>query len=917
MGSLDNIFANSADNPNIVKKTVDTTTKSGGTLDNIFANSSPVNNNWQQDNTITTPKSNYSKTAENLVMPLQKISTDVVIPIVKKVANKIGDWFTSFQKQSDEGSFLLRQTMGTDFLKNKQLLVNPQTGQKEYMTPALQSYYSATTPEEKQKIINEDAGNVPIMKFLNSDTGKKITSTIANTTSNVPLKVIAGIKALGDDTYDEAYSALLKKEKDPNNTQFEKIMYGVQDSGGQSAIGALLSVGVSLLTRNPVAGRAFGGAYFSAISAESQRQDKGKVYSLTNIGIDTVGDSVIGGYAESMLKSMVKDDVKKSVRNFLAQTGKGFLVEGTTEPAQTFLKYANDYKDAKTEEDKKKIVADVTNYVKNGGMVQEFLVGGIAGAGITGLSTGAGYLGNNKVEAEIDPSLVKSREDIAKTEKEVQKDLNNTTLASQLATDKENLRDYETTVKQRPVYISDNNQENPLATVETVKYPDGKFAYSFSIDTNINAVQSDFSSSELFNSQEEAVKAGKKAISDYVNTEIKSTDNVEEQAKLNEIKSDLNTKGLSQAEVIKNGLNSIIKNRKDNGNYNMVEGGAKGDSLKFSAWNRAISGETTETEKYNAKKFLDSAYVGKSVIVDGNKGEIISTPAFGKSKVQFEDGTTKTIEINKLKTSASKTEINTYLKEKAIKEASSYINTFGEKNVKTENTNVKSTENKKTEVKTTPNANENTNNEENKTVITNKTQKEVQKNPVKTEGEVKKSRAFERIRSRLSDEYADLEANYNKLNQDQDIKNALDFIEKNPIQARKIALGMMNAPEGITETAISIAVAEKALDDGDYGLQAQAERSRSLRQVRRGQEIGTERGRFNENSPHYFIQQVLAARTEKAVKDGFRFSNKSKSIKSRFMNEKIDTGVVSIKKIIKKKLSATDLAQKVIDDLTC
>ena len=35
---------------------------------------------------------------------------------------------------------------------------------------------------------------------------------MAEATSNIPLKAIASIKAIGDDTYDEAYSALMKKE---------------------------------------------------------------------------------------------------------------------------------------------------------------------------------------------------------------------------------------------------------------------------------------------------------------------------------------------------------------------------------------------------------------------------------------------------------------------------------------------------------------------------------------------------------------------------------------------------------------------------------------------------------------------------------------------------------------------------------
>ena len=81
----------------------------------------------------------------------------------------------------------------------------------------------------------------------------------------------------------------LKKSQDPNNSRFTRIMYGLQDSGIQSAIGALLSVGVSYLTRNPKAGQAVSLAYFAPISAESQRQDnaEGKLQVAVIFLIDT------------------------------------------------------------------------------------------------------------------------------------------------------------------------------------------------------------------------------------------------------------------------------------------------------------------------------------------------------------------------------------------------------------------------------------------------------------------------------------------------------------------------------------------------------------------------------------------------------------------------------------------------------
>ena len=188
--------------------------------------------------------------------------------------------------------------------------------------------------------------------------------------------------------------------------------------------------------------------------------------------------------------------------------------------------------------------------------------------------------------------------------------------------------------------------------------------------------------------------------------------------------------------------------------------------------------------------------------------------------------------------------------------------------------------------------------------------------PVQVKGAIKKSRAFERVSERLG-EYADFEANYNRLDLADDTAKAIEFVEKFPKEAKRIALGLQGAPVGVTETAISIALAEKAFENNDYQLQAKLERSRSLRQTRRGQEIVAERGRFNENSPHFFIQQVIAARLQRAGKTRFRFSSKKKKGSSDTVNAKLQEGTSDIKQKVKKRLSSVDLAQNIINNLTC
>lgn len=324
---------------------------------------------------------------ETSVSPVVTPKASIVTPQVEKSSivssvgsglGKILDWFGNNQKQADEANLKLKLLM---------------TQGKE----SLASFENAS-PKEKAKAIDRENQNIPLIKFLNSNTGKNITGFVARNSSNIPLKAYATIKALGDQTYDEAYKALEEKSKDPNNTFAEKIFYGVQDSGVQSALGVLLGLSLTAVTRGKVSPYVVTTPYFGAISAESQRQEKGRVDSLGNIAIDTVGDSVLSGFAESALKATLKEGAESTLKRILKESGKGFTVEGSTEVAQSFLKYANDYKNASDETAKQKVVQDLASYVKEGGMAQEFLIGGIAGGIITG---GASAIGGGKANPNI------------------------------------------------------------------------------------------------------------------------------------------------------------------------------------------------------------------------------------------------------------------------------------------------------------------------------------------------------------------------------------------------------------------------------------------------------------------------------------------------------------------------------------
>lgn len=332
-----------------------------------------------------------------------QVESPSVLSSVGTGLKKVLDWFGKNQKDADEAQFKLKELMTN-------VKTDPTTGKQVLGSDRLKAYETGT-PEEQAKILEEENQKIPFVKFLNSDSGKKITSFVARNSSNIPLKAYASIKALGDTTYDEAYSALEAKSKDPNNNMAEKIFYGVQDSGVQSLIGVLLGLSVSAVTRGRVSPTVATTPYFAAISAEDQRQEKGKVSSIGNIAIDTVGDSVLSGFAESALKSIVKEGGETALKRILKESGKGFTVEGSTEVSQSFLKYANDYKNAQTEEQKQAIVKQLADYVKNGGMAQEFLIGGVSGGIITG---GASAIGGGNTDPsmipKVDPEIDKPEE---------------------------------------------------------------------------------------------------------------------------------------------------------------------------------------------------------------------------------------------------------------------------------------------------------------------------------------------------------------------------------------------------------------------------------------------------------------------------------------------------------------------------
>jgi hypothetical protein len=147
----------------------------------------------------------------------------------------------------------------------------------------------------------------------------------------------------------------------------------------------------------------------------------------------------------------------------------------------------------------------------------------------------------------------------------------------------------------------------------------------------------------------------------------------------------------------------------------------------------------------------------------------------------------------------------------------------------------------------------------------------------------------------------------------EDAAKASEFVVQQPEIALRIAKGLELPPPDITETAISIAMAEKARQDGDYLLYTRLILSRTFRQTRRGQEIVAERGRTDENSSEFFIKKLLDERARVVTRGKKWLFDKETGIQSVIKKEVKEIKNTIDKRVMKKLQSA----QKLIDSLTC
>ena len=187
---------------------------------------------------------------------------------------------------------------------------------------------------------------------------------------------------------------------------------------------------------------------------------------------------------------------------------------------------------------------------------------------------------------------------------------------------------------------------------------------------------------------------------------------------------------------------------------------------------------------------------------------------------------------------------------------------------------------------------------------------------------VRSTKAESRVLERLRQEVPELGegVTYTVQSLKENTAKAVQLVEDDKTKAYRIAMGAEAAPEGQTQTAVSIALAEKALEDGNLELYGQLTRQRTLEQTRRGQEIVAEKGSVTDNSTSRYVKELVRQRLAK-YDAGYLRGLSEKMLRKTKGSKAIATIDEEVSKI-KQRIKSTkeldlDEAQKFLDSLAC
>ena len=380
---------------------------------------------------------------------------------------------------------------------------------------------NATIPKDKPSIVSKFVSD-KTKQLFNTPVGKELQLKVVETTENKPIQLLSllgsvpGLELRTDtkpgDTYKEILNKWVEAGTDPNSPTWKKFLYQTQSSLGQTGIGVLLNISANSIA--PGSGTALSSAYWAALSGGSQIQSRGKVYSLSNIGIDVALDSWLGNNIEGIFKKGSKDFLIKT----MAKSGFG---EGGTEVSQSLLKYMNDYLSAPNTEVQQNVIKQATKYVTSGDMFMEFASSFVSG----GLLAGGGQQASKTQTGSVGDKATLEEFNLLNEQATLPENQNKPDIIQKL-TDTKNLLDNKfTSAKESVVSSSLEGSDQPLIDINVADMGDGKWVVEYNANTSDKGLSSDYISNGTFNTKEEAINKAKEDISKWVNENLDTVSN--------------------------------------------------------------------------------------------------------------------------------------------------------------------------------------------------------------------------------------------------------------------------------------------------------------------------------------------------------------------------------------------------------
>ncbi|MBP9786076.1 MAG: hypothetical protein KBC72_00590 [Acinetobacter sp.] len=347
---------------------------------------------------------------------------------------------------------------------------------------------------------------------------------------------------------------------------------------------------------------------------------------------------------------------------------------------------------------------------------------------------------------------------------------------------------------------------------------------------------------------------------------------------------------------------------------------SKALGYQMSAIQRGIERKPTGKEVQNARKYLESNHVGKIVQVEGMPA-MVEKMSFGKTGVRFPNGEFKYVGKDKISSNPiSHESVLDHLEKEAKEQLQSRADSYGIKETQPNTVSLKPNsvkvpqENVKVEAPTVA-----------KTETVRQPVQEAPKvqEPVKAkinpETEKLKSRVYERLQEEHPEILTD-DVKYNKMTIKDEIGKSVDLLEQDPERAYRIAKGYEEAGE-FNPTTTNIAVAEKALADGNHGLYGDLTRKRSLDLTKKGQDIVAEKASVTDNSTAKYVKKLLQSRADNIKLSEFKSMKRKamgkKMSKAEVVTDAINQEVVKLKEKVSSRKMNIKEAQNFLERLKC